>query len=238
MALTVYIKAPSKGAKIRHINRERAFFAFITGIGIFSIIFAAWPFIVWEVKTLPKLTAKSASLAPVPKSQVLSAQIIAQNVQVTKDPDGFSYFTTDYKPQGPRPEEFSISVPKLKIENAKVKVDDLKFDNNLAHFPGTALPGQTGNAFITGHSVLPQFSNPKNYRAIFTNLSDLEIGDDIEVNLDNRVYHYTVQYSKIVDPKDTSVLAPISTSGKNLTLMSCVPPGTSIKRIVVVASLL
>lgn len=238
MALAVYIKAPPKGAKVRHKNHERVFFAFITAIGIFSIIFAAWPFIVWEVRVLPKLAAQSASFAPVPKAQVLSAQIIARNVQVAKDPDGFSYFTTDLKPQGSRPEEFSITVPKLKIEDAKVKVDDLKFDNNLAHFPGTALPGQVGNAFITGHSVLPQFADPKNYRTIFTNLSDLEIGDDIEVNLDNRIYHYTVQYSKIVDPNDTSVLAPISAGGKNLTLMSCVPPGTSIKRLVVIASLL
>ncbi len=238
MALAVYIKAPPKGVKIRHINRERAFYGFITGIGIFSIIFAAWPFVVWEVKVLPKLAAQSASLSPVPKAQVLSAQIIAQNVQVVQDPDGFSYFTTSLKPQGPRPEEFSLSIPKLKIENANVKVDDLKFDNHLALFPGTALPGQIGNAFITGHSVLPEFFDPKNYRTIFTNLSDLEIGDDIEVNLDNRIYHYTVQYSKIVDPKDTSVLAPISTSGRNLTLMSCVPPGTSIKRLIVIASLL
>ncbi|MDO8487260.1 MAG: class E sortase [Candidatus Curtissbacteria bacterium] len=238
MALAVYIKAPPKGVKIRHKNRERAFFGFITGIGILSIIFAAWPFIVWEVKVLPKLTAKSASLAPVPKAQVLSAQIIAQNVQVVKDPDGFSYFTTDFRPGQNRPQEFSLSVPKLKIKDAKVLVDSLKFDNNLAHFPGTALPGQVGNGFITGHSVLPQFADPKNYRAIFTNLSDLEIGDDIEVNLDNRIYHYIVQYSKIVDPKDTSVLAPISAGGRNLTLMSCVPPGTSIKRIVVIASLL
>lgn len=238
MPIAVYIKAPPKGIKVRNIKRERTFFGFITGIGMISIIFAAWPFIVWEAKVLPKLTAKSANLAPVPKSQVLSAQIVAQSVQVVKDPDGFSYFTTNLKPQGPRPEEFSVTIPKLKIENAQVKVDDLKFDNHLALFPGTALPGEVGNSFVTGHSVLPEFFDPKNYRTIFTNLSDLEIGDEIEVNLDNRIYHYTVQYSKIVDPKDTSVLAPISTSGRNLTLMSCVPPGTSVKRLVVIASLL
>ncbi|MEX2028721.1 MAG: sortase [Candidatus Curtissbacteria bacterium] len=238
MALALYIKAPPKGAKVKNKNRERAFYGFISAIGIVSIIFAAWPFIIWEVKTLPKLTAKSAQNAPVPTAQVLSAQIIAGNVQVAKDADGFSYFTTDYKPQGPRAEEFYLTVPKLKIEEAVVKVDSLKFDKHLAHFPGTALPGQVGNVFITGHSVLPQFANPKNYREIFTNLSDLEIGDTVEVRSNDEVYRYTVQYARVVDPKETSVLAPISANGKNLTLMTCVPPGTNIKRLVVVASLL
>ena len=238
MTLAVYIKAPPKRLKVKNIKRERFFYGFLTALGVSSLIFAAWPFVLWQVKTLPKLTAKSAANAPVPKAQVLSAQIIAQSVEVVKDPDGFSYFTTNLKPQGPRPIEFSLTVPKIKVEDAKVKIDELKFENNLALFPGTALPGEVGNAFITGHSVLPQFADPKNYRAIFTNISNLEVGDDVIAKVDNKTYHYVVQYSKIVDPKDTSVLAPISPGGKNLTLMSCVPPGTSIKRLVVIASLL
>ena len=49
---------------------------------------------------------------------------------------------------------------------------------------------------------------------------------------------FAVQYFKIVDPHDISVLAPISTSGRNLTLMTCVPPGTNTKRLVVITSLI
>ena len=103
---------------------------------------------------------------------------------------------------------------------------------------GTALPGDVGNSFITGHSVLPQFADPENYRAIFTKLSDLEIGDDVQVTMAGQNFHYTVGYSKIVDPRDLSVLAPISANGRNLTLMTCVPPGTSSKRLVVITSLI
>ena len=115
----------------------------------------------------------------------------------------------------------------------------MKFDQNLAHFPGTAIPGEVGNAFITGHSVLPQFADPKNYRAIFTKLSDLEVGDDVYVEMpDNSTLHFSVQYSKVVDPRDLSVLLPISATGRNLTLMTCVPPGTNIKRLVVITSLI
>ncbi len=241
MAIALYVK---KFPKKKNVKAQRTFYTFITGIGVIAILFALLPFFTWQLTTLPKLTTKVEN-APVPKSEVLSAySTLAQNVQIVKDTDGFSYFTTiDPKPATPsaavnRPEEFKISVPKLKIENARVITDSTKFDKSLAHFPGSAIPGQVGNAFITGHSVLPQFADPENYRAIFTELSDLEIGDDIEVNIGGKTYNYIVQYSKIVDPHDLSVLLPISPTGRNLTLMTCVPPGTNLKRLVVIASLI
>lgn len=241
MAIALYVK---KFPKKKNMRAQRMFYGMMTGIGALAILFALLPFFTWQFSVLPKLTGKVDN-APVPKAQVLSAATtLAQNVQVVKDADGFSYFTTtDPKISTPsaainRPERFSISVPKLEIEDANVVVDSTRFDKNLAHFPGTAIPGQVGNPFITGHSVLPEFFDSKNYRTIFSHLSDLEIGDDISVNVDGKIYHYIVQYSKIVDPHDTSVLLPISANGHNLTLMSCVPPGTNLKRIVVIASLI
>lgn len=241
MAATLYLK---NYPKKKNVKAQRTFYTVITGIGAFAIIFALLPFFTWQFSVLPKLTTKIQN-APVPKAEVLSASsTLAQTVQVVKDADGFSYFTTTEPKQATasavidRPEEFRISVPKLDIENAKVLTDSTKFDKNLAHFPGTAIPGQVGNAFITGHSVLPQFADTENYRAIFTKLSDLEIGDDIEITIDGKVYNYIVQYSKIVDPHDISVLLPISPTGRNLTLMTCVPPGTNLKRLVVIASLI
>ena len=240
MPLAVYVKAPPKKPAKPLVGKktERFFFVALTLIGLFSIFFATWPIIVWQLKTLPKLTAV-IDLQPIPQAQVLSSKVtLDQNVQVVADPDGFSFFTTDYKPQGPRPQEFFLTIPKLDIENAKVKVDSTRFDKSLAHFPGTALPGEVGNPFITGHSVLPQFADPKNFRAIFTKLSDLEIGDDIYVAINGQKLHFVVQYAKIISPHDTSVLLPISQSGRNLTLMTCVPPGTNTKRLVVITSLI
>lgn len=238
MPLAIYVKALPKSASRRNHKKERFFYSLITFVGFASIIFAVYPFIVWQLTTLPKLTTTIEEI-PVPRSQVLSAKtILSSNVQVVKDPDGFSFFTTNYKPPEQRPEEFSLTIPKLKIEKARVLVDDLNFYETLSHFPGSALPGEVGNSFITGHSVLPQFYDPKNYRTIFTKLSDLEVGDDVYAELGDKTFHYVVQYAKIVDPQDISVLAPISQNGRNLTLMSCVPPGTNIKRLVVVTSLI
>ncbi len=243
MALALYLKASPK--KRRSKKTERYFYLGITTIGAVAIIFALLPFISWQFFVLPKLSTKVNS-DPVPKSEVLSAATtLAQNVQVVKDKDGFSYFTTTYNPKSAtasatlsHPEDFFVSIPKIKIDNAHVLVDSIKFDQNLSHFPGTAIPGEVGNSFITGHSVLPEFEDVKNYRAIFTKLSDLEIGDDVIVDVDGKTYHYIVQYSKIVDPHDTSVLLPLSPTSRNLTLMTCVPPGTSSKRLIVIASLI
>lgn len=245
MALAIYIKEVPPihrqsyqiESRLKHRKRDRFFFGFISLLGISSIIFAIWPYIFWQVVTLPKLKG-GLNDSPIPSKQVLSNSTISNNIQIVQDPDGFSFFTTTFKPQGPRPVEFFLTVPKLKIERAKVKVDSTRFDTTLAHFPGSALPGQIGNSFITGHSVLPQFNDPENYRAIFTKLSDLEIGDDIIVEIEGKVLNYIVQYAKVVDPQDLSVLAPISQSGRNLTLMTCVPPGTNLKRLVVITSLI
>jgi len=243
VSLAVYIKKPPVYLKPpkdpkRKRSRDRFFFSLISLVGLLSLIFALWPYFSWQLTTASRLTAKIDEF-PIPKGRVLSASsTLAASVQVTQDPDGFSYFTTNYKPQGERPQEFQITIPKLEIENAQVKIDSLRFDKSLVHFPGTALPGEVGNSFITGHSVLPQFSDPENYRAIFTKLPELEIGDEVLVNLDDKTIRFVVQYSKVVEQDDLSVLGPITQNGRNLTLMTCVPPGTNTKRLVVVASLL
>ena len=62
------------------------------------------------------------------------------------------------------PEFFYLSIPKLRIKDALVETNapSLNPDEALGHYTGTALPGEVGNAFIYGHSVLPWFYNPRN----------------------------------------------------------------------------
>lgn len=239
MALVVYVKDdPALRTQITK-KRDRTFFSLVIILGLASIAFSIWPYFVWQLKTLPRLSGEIDQI-PIPKDQVLSIQSLA-NVQVAQDADGFSYFTTNaINPPtgGPRPQDFKVTIPKLKIVKAAARVDSLNFYDHLSHFPGSALPGQIGNSFLTGHSILPQFYDPTNYRAIFSKLSDLEIGDDVYIEIEGQNLHFAVQYAKVVDPRDTSVIAPISQNGRNLTLMTCVPPGTNFKRLVVITSLI
>lgn len=142
----------------------------------------------------------------------------------------------------PRPypslyQEFQLSIPKLKLENIKVVVDSNDFEKNLSHLPGSALPGERGNVFITGHSSLPQFFRPSNFKAIFANLPQIKKGDEAVLKAGGQKFIYQVKELQIVDPKETWVINPPDEKGRYLTLMTCVPPGLYLKRLIVLAKL-
>ena len=158
-----------------------------------------------------------------------------QGIFVQKE-ENFSYFVSRDNRLYPY-QEFRLSIPKLKIEDAKVTVNSLEFKKSLAHLPGSALPGEVGNVFITGHSLLPQFFDPENYLTIFSTLPELEIGDQIIVDASGIVYDYQVVKVFAVDPSDLSVIAPADNANKYLSLMTCVPPGIGNQRLLVLAKL-
>jgi len=130
--------------------------------------------------------------------------------------------------------EYQISIPKLKIDSAIVEVGSLDLKKSLIQYPQTALPGQFGSPVIFGHSVLPQFFNPKSYLTIFSTLYKLKQGDDILVNFDNVEYKYLVEEMYEVLPTDLSVLEQ-RFDGRYLTLITCTPPGTYLRRLVIKA---
>lgn len=131
---------------------------------------------------------------------------------------------------------YNLSIPKLGIEAAVVEVGGEDLLKSLIHYGGAALPGEYGNAVIFGHSVLPQFFNPRDYRAIFSTLPTLEKGDEILVDFDGILYRYQVYEMVEVSPDDIAVLEQ-SYDGRFLSLITCVPPGTYLKRLVVRARL-
>jgi sortase A len=131
---------------------------------------------------------------------------------------------------------YNISIPKLKIEKAIVAIGGEDLSESLIQYPGTALPGEYGNAVIFGHSVLPQFFNSKNYKTIFSTLPRLNEGDEILVDFDGIQYRYLVIKMVEVSPDDVSVLEQRYDS-EYLSLVTCVPPGTYLRRLVVRAKL-
>jgi sortase A len=135
-----------------------------------------------------------------------------------------------------QPQTYTISIPKLKIDKAVVMVggDDLK--KNLVQYPNTANPGQLGNTVIFGHSVLPQFFNPKSYLTIFSTLFKLKQADEILINFDGIDYKYIVEQMYEVEPTDLSVLEP-RLDGRYLTIITCSPPGTYLRRLIVKAKI-
>lgn len=133
---------------------------------------------------------------------------------------------------------FTLSIPKLGIESATVAIGGEDLSQSLIQFPGTSLPGKIGNTVIFGHSILPQYFNPKNYLAIFSTLPTLKKGDEIIVNYDGITYRYEVSDTFEVRPTDIQILEQ-SKDGSYLSLVTCTPPGHPLnpKRLIVRAKL-
>ena len=127
-----------------------------------------------------------------------------------------------------------ISIPKINLIDAKVSAKDTDLTKHLVNYGGTALPPEKGNAVIFGHSTLPQLYDKNDYKTIFSYLYKLETGDDIVVKVGNVTYKYKVESVTVVDPTNTSVLEQ-NFSDSFLTLITCTPPGTIWKRLVIKA---
>lgn len=149
---------------------------------------------------------------------------------------GSSIYNSDV--QENTPDFFYITVPKLNINNALVETNakTLNPEEALGHYKGSALPGEIGNTFIYGHSVIPFFYNPKNYKTIFSKLNKLEPGDIIYINYNNQELTYKVEGKRDLKPKDVYPLAEIKPAYLNestMVLMTCSPAGTKLKRLLV-----
>ena len=132
----------------------------------------------------------------------------------------------------------NLFIPKIGVEAPitwSVSEDNLpdKLLEGVAHDAGTALPGQTGNIFITGHSSYYSWSSSP-YKDIFALLEKLEQNDIIYIQYLDKTFTYKINETKVVSPRDLSVLEP--GNGHNLTLMTCVPVGTNLNRLIISAS--
>jgi LPXTG-site transpeptidase (sortase) family protein len=139
------------------------------------------------------------------------------------------------------PKYFHLSIPKLGIKDALVETNskNLSPETYLGHYNGSALPGQAGNTFVYGHSVLPWFFNPKNYKTIFSTLDTLKTGDEVIINYNNMDLSYKVEDRLVQNPGEVNPLASIKPKYLNestLTLMTCYPAGTKAQRLSIYAT--
>lgn len=122
----------------------------------------------------------------------------------------------------------SIQIPRIDLDKFVVEgvgVEDLK--KGPGHYPGTAMPGEIGNAAIAGHRTT--------YGAPFGRLDELDVGDPIVVTTRSGEFTYEVIESKVVSPEDVWVLDP--TPDGRLTLTTCHPRYSAAQRLIIVAAL-
>lgn len=233
-----YLYVKEKRAVPKNGVMNRRYFAvgfFLIGLILFGS--AIYPILQYQIEYAVKF---NQIINP------LSAKFYNQNSSVLGDAQSdyaqlSNWFTPDSGETNPSKvlwsspvSSYLISIPKLKVDNAVVEVGGQDLKKSLIQYPQTALPGQTGSAVVFGHSVLPQFFNPKSYLTIFSTLYRLKPGDEIYVDFDNIKYKYLVEEMFEVEPTDLSILEQ-RFDGRYFTMVTCSPPGTYLRRLVVKA---
>ncbi|MBT8202817.1 MAG: class E sortase [Acidimicrobiia bacterium] len=185
------------------------------------------------------------------------AEVVVEEVEYEPViPSGPSTTTTTVPDTGPPPPEpeprillqeaaseegeafAQIRIPAVDLDVTVVegvRRRDLK--KGPGHLPGTPLPGQPGNAVVSGHRTT--------YGAPFGDLGDLAIGDLIEVETALGTHVYAVREAPercrtddglcVVAPTDLWVTEP--REGAWLTLTTCHPRFSSRQRLIVFAEL-
>ncbi len=237
---------------------------FVSAIGLGLVAFVAFPLVGYQLKDISLFTTitDEGLLSPASYESQATANtgpvvtkggdftkasswfpgslqndlFIAQEKVAASDRSGSSNFPGSAVYQ-PAPNSYKISIPSLGIETANVNLKDEDLTKSLVHYPQTALPGQLGSPVIFGHSTLPQFFSPTNYKAIFSTLPKLKLGSDIFITYNGSEYTYRVSKSYEVKPSELWVLKQ-DYSQKTLKVVTCVPPGTTLRRLIVEAQLI
>jgi len=118
----------------------------------------------------------------------------------------------------------TIQIPKLGVSAPMYNGVTLwNIDQGPSHWPGTAFPGQPGNAVIAGHRVT--HSHP------FLHIDQLVPGDQVIFNAFGWRSVYVVTGHEVVRPTDLAIIAQTPTP--TATLYACHPPHSAEYRYVV-----
>lgn len=121
-----------------------------------------------------------------------------------------------------------VVIPKINLDAIVVEGVSYKdLSKGPGHIKDTAVPGEPGNAVISGHRD-----------TFFRHIYELTKGDEIQIRRDGKVFRYEVTGKEIVMPDDVGVLK--QTADPQLTLITCYPTyyiGPAPKRLVVFSKL-
>jgi len=122
-----------------------------------------------------------------------------------------------------------LEIPRLDLAvMVREGADEGTLSKAVGHIPGTAMPGAIGNVGLAGHRD-----------TFFRALRNIRADDTIELKTTSGTYRYVVKSTRIVTPRDVSVLE--ASGGETLTLVTCYPfyyVGSAPKRFIVHAALL
>lgn len=163
------------------------------------------------------------------KAPVPVATYISQPAKITE------VSSSDNKPEEPAPLPGNrLIIPRMDMNTEIVEGSDKRPLANLKkgawRLPFSSTPDKGGNTVIAGH----RFTYTES-RSIFYYLDKLQIGDEIGIRWDGKLYTYRVISLTTVPPTEVSVQE--STNDSRLTLYTCTPVWNPKNRLVVVSEL-
>lgn len=196
---------------------------------LIGLLFTFWPVIfAFSRHTLDNFRGKKYEATPA-VSEIQSFGSLLGNpdpnlkILVPKDPN-FSIIVEKIGAD-------AVVIPNVDASNKAVYMEALK--KGVAHALGTAFPGQPGVSYLFAHSTDTIFNVPR-FNAVFYLLKDMAAGDKIVIFFAGRRYDYVVYETKITEPADVSYFT-LKTEEQILVLQTCYPPGTTWKRLLVIA---
>lgn len=142
-----------------------------------------------------------------------------------------------YKPTVQYPDN-SLFIPKIGV-NVPVIYDVGSEDimeslrDGVVHLVGSGHIGDGKNIFVTGHSS-NYWWEKGNYNTVFALLPNLNTGDEIYLTDHGKLRRYLVQGKTEVSKNEVDNY--LDSEKEQLTLMTCVPVGTNLRRLLIIAS--
>ena len=151
--------------------------------------------------------------------------------------------TTEVKNQTIKPQYTekgdSIEIPKIGISAPLIFVSNSsngylhdKLDSGVVHYPGSSMPGEQGQTIVLGHSAPENWPKIK-YDWVFSDLSELNPGDQIILHYNNQKYIYSVTRKVFLNKGQEMPKNDLTNNNNTLISISCWPPGKDYKRIAV-----
>lgn len=219
---------------LKTLYKILAILVVIGGGIIFS--YTLFPLISWQIYFAP-IFASQKIQAPIPTNTIINPSsigglIASVTTSLNTDYTNAYNWYPGLSEKGSNVGTYTISIPKIEIENAVVTNKDSDLTRHMVQYNSDTFPPKEGNSIIFGHSTLPQLYDPKNYKTILANAYKLSVGDEIIVRVSNADYRYKIESITVVEPSDTSVLAQ-NFSDSFITIITCTPPGTVWKRLII-----
>lgn len=205
----------------------------LIAIATFALIFFSAPLLAYEMQSTYRSLTKDSTLK---QYEAANKPTMLTNL----------VFEQEQKLEIPHDDKrFQLQIPAIKldtevianVDTTNVPAYEAALKQGVAHAAGSGFPGEQHSynqtVFIFGHST-DSTLNITQYNALFYDIKILKPGDEIKLWFWGKEFKYLVNRTEVVDANDTTLLEP-QTEKEQLILQTCWPPGTTWKRLLVIA---